>query len=289
MVFKINKTSDYSVISNKFLKEKDMSLKAKGLLATMLSLPEDWVFSINGLVAICKEEECAIKNTLDELKKFGYLIVDKKMPNETTSGRIEYVYNIYEEPHQKQEGGFLPLEFLPLENQPLLNTNNKVLNINKENFIKESCEIRNENQVTTSIVASNDKPSSRQKQQKGTVTHTSSNTNMFIANNEQSDIQQKVGIGTETSDVEETNTIVETKEKRFIKPTVEQVINYCKEQGYVLDAQYFIDYYESKGWCVGKSKMKDWKAAVRTWMRNRNGKPNNQQKPFTDGSGYKIL
>lgn len=76
--------------------------------------------------------------------------------------------------------------------------NNKEYNKEKENSIKESCEIRNGNQVTTSIVASNDKPSSRQKQQKGTVTHTSSNTNMFIANNEQSDIQQKVGIGTET-------------------------------------------------------------------------------------------
>ena len=123
MVFKINKTEDYSIISNKFLREKGMSLKAKGLLAMMLSLPDSWVYSINGLVAICKEEESAIKTTLQELKRFGYLSIDKCMPNTTQSGRIEYVYNIYEEPHQKQEGDFLPLEILPLENQGQYNTN----------------------------------------------------------------------------------------------------------------------------------------------------------------------
>lgn len=79
------------------------------------------------------------------------------------------------------------------------------------------------------------------------------------------------------------------KERRFVKPTIEEITNYCKEHQYVLDAQYFIDYYESKGWYVGKNKMKDWKAAIRTWQRNRNETPVKQQKPFVDGSGYKIL
>ena len=58
-----------------------------------------------------------------------------------------------------------------------------------------------------------------------------------------------------------------TKEKRFTPPTVENVRVYCQESGYVIDAQRFVDFYESKGWYVGKNKMKDWKAAVRNWAR----------------------
>lgn len=162
MVFKINKTEDYSIISNKFLREKYMSLKAKGLLALMLSLPDSWVYSINGLVAICKEEESAIKTTLQELKRFGYLSIDKCMPNTTQSGRIEYVYNIYEEPHKKQEGDFLPLEILTLENQVQNNTNKEEYE-DKENYNKRKAKTGTETPTsTTSLTAPNEQPSSRQ-------------------------------------------------------------------------------------------------------------------------------
>ena len=95
-VIKVEKNKNYTVMSNYHLKEQDMSLKAKGLLSVILSLPEDWNYSIAGLVAICKENETSIKSTLEELKQFGYLKVIKKMPNETSSGRIEYEYIIYE-------------------------------------------------------------------------------------------------------------------------------------------------------------------------------------------------
>ena len=55
---------------------------------------------------------------------------------------------------------------------------------------------------------------------------------------------------------------------RFVKPKVEEIDSYCKERKNNVDAQQFFDYYESKGWKVGKSPMKDWKSAVRTWERN---------------------
>lgn len=58
------------------------------------------------------------------------------------------------------------------------------------------------------------------------------------------------------------------KEKVFIKPTVEEIFNYCKERKNKVNPEQFFDYYESKGWFVGKTKMKDWKSAVRTWERN---------------------
>ena len=55
---------------------------------------------------------------------------------------------------------------------------------------------------------------------------------------------------------------------RFVKPTLEEVQAYCKERGNSVDPERFFDYYESKGWLVGKTKMKDWKAAVRNWERS---------------------
>ena len=66
---------------------------------------------------------------------------------------------------------------------------------------------------------------------------------------------------------ENTNVFPKKKSSRFIKPTVEEVDVYVKEKGYHIDAENFVNYYESKGWVVGKSPMKDWKAACRTWEK----------------------
>ena len=113
-VIRVHKTDNYTVMSNHHLRNKDMSLKAKGLLSLMLSLPNDWDYSIAGLVKICKESETSIKSTLAELKDLGYLDVIKLMPDKTETGRIEYIYNIYE--ISKQESKKQEVENLPLEN-----------------------------------------------------------------------------------------------------------------------------------------------------------------------------
>lgn len=70
------------------------------------------------------------------------------------------------------------------------------------------------------------------------------------------------------------------KTKRFIPPSVEEVEQYCIERSNNIDAQSFIDFYESKGWMIGKNKMKDWKAAVRTWERSR--KQENKENVFDE-------
>lgn len=59
--------------------------------------------------------------------------------------------------------------------------------------------------------------------------------------------------------------LVKVSVSRFTPPTLEEVINYCKERNNSVDPQRFINFYESKGWMVGKNKMKDWRASVRTW------------------------
>jgi hypothetical protein len=101
-VIRVNKTADYTIMGNSHLREKEMSLKAKGLMSLMLSLPNDWDYSVAGLVSICKESDSSIKSALDELKKFGYLVITKKLPNQTDSGKIEYEYNIFEYPQGKE-------------------------------------------------------------------------------------------------------------------------------------------------------------------------------------------
>lgn len=60
--------------------------------------------------------------------------------------------------------------------------------------------------------------------------------------------------------------------KHFIKPTLDEVADYCKKRGSNIDPQKFIDFYESRGWMYGKTKIKDWKAAVRTWENRRKTK-----------------
>lgn len=98
-VFRINKTNNYTVMSNFHLQDKNLSYKAKGLLSYMLSLPEDWDYSINGLVAVSKEGSKAIRNILTELKENGYLIIEK---NQNDKGQYDYEYQIYEIPHTQK-------------------------------------------------------------------------------------------------------------------------------------------------------------------------------------------
>ena len=73
-VFRVERTRDYTVMCNHHLKDSNLSLKAKGLLSMMLSLPDEWNYTTRGLAAICKEGVDAIGKTLKELELAGYII-----------------------------------------------------------------------------------------------------------------------------------------------------------------------------------------------------------------------
>nr|DAP47229.1 MAG TPA: DnaD like replication protein [Caudoviricetes sp.] len=73
-----------------------------------------------------------------------------------------------------------------------------------------------------------------------------------------------------------------TKRKRFEKPTLSEIEQYCIERKNNVNAEQFFDYYESNGWKVGKNSMKDWKAAVRTWERSEYRKPNSKKNSKED-------
>jgi hypothetical protein len=146
MIFRVNKTSDYVVMSNRHFREKQMSLKAKGLLSEMLSLPDDWDYSIAGLATINKESVTSIKTALAELQEFGYLIIEKIYPDKSSSGRIEYIYNVYEYPQnqvtdnqaaENQEIEKQGVENQPLENHSQYNIKNKNINNKVYNKVDE--------------------------------------------------------------------------------------------------------------------------------------------------------
>lgn len=115
MIFRVNKTKGFSVMSNYHLQDKNLSLRAKGLLSLMLSLPDDWKFSIAGLASLCIEKEQAVKSSLDELKASHYVVVTKLLPNQTASKRIEWLYDIYEKPQTED----LEREQSPVEQPPV--------------------------------------------------------------------------------------------------------------------------------------------------------------------------
>ena len=95
-VYRVERTRDYTVMSNYHLKDTTLSLKAKGLLSMFLSFPEDWNYSTRGLAKICKEGVEAVGNTIKELEKAGYII---RRQLRGANGRItDTEYIIYEKP-----------------------------------------------------------------------------------------------------------------------------------------------------------------------------------------------
>ena len=99
-VFRIERTRDYTVMSNHHLRNANLSLKAKGLLSMMLSLPEDWNYTTRGLAKICKEGVDAIGAALRELEAAGYIVRHKLRDRQGRISDTEYV--VYEQPQLRK-------------------------------------------------------------------------------------------------------------------------------------------------------------------------------------------
>lgn len=135
---KIKKT-DYTVIDNNIFKNQKLSLKAKGMICTMLSLPDNWEFSEEGLTQLSNDSRTIIRSTLKELMEYGYL--KRKQLKDETGKFTNMEYTIYEEPlYQK------PITAEPTAEKPISeNKHNKVLKnkvlknkVSKKEIYKES-------------------------------------------------------------------------------------------------------------------------------------------------------
>lgn len=216
MILRTLKSSCYTVIDNCVFKDRTLSYRAKGLLCTMLSLPDGWDFNIEGLATLSSDGTTAVKSTLKELEKAGYLM------------RRQI----------REKGKIVDTEYTIAEN-PVLFTDPDMIPVPHE---------------SPAVV----------QPQVGIPP---------VANRGQ--------LNTNELSTYESNTY-SNRGKGFIPPTVEEVREYCYQRQNNVDPQTFVDFYESKGWMIGKSKMKDWKAAVRTWERNRKGSQQSTGNPYID-------
>ena len=137
-VIRVQKTDNYTVMSNHHLRNKEMSLKAKGLMSLMLSLPPQWDYSIGGLVAICKESHTSIRSALKELEQNKYLIRERK---NNEKGYFTYEYTLYEVPLPHTEKQYTDSAYTEKQNTAEVHTvTNRQINkekVNKEKLNKE--------------------------------------------------------------------------------------------------------------------------------------------------------
>ena len=94
-----------------------------------------------------------------------------------------------------------------------------------------------------------------------------------VSTNAQQGYQQGHSKGNTTNNINNINNTNNNNNRRFTPPNVEEVAAYCQERGNSISPEAFMDYYSSKGWMIGKNKMKDWKAAVRNWERRQKPTP----------------
>ena len=119
-VFRIEKTRDYTVMANHHLRNTKLSLKAKGLLSLMLSLPEDWDYTTKGLAKICKDGVDSICSTVNELEVHGYVIRERIR---NAKGQLTDIqYTILEQPMPPQPGQEKPKQENPVLDSPVLGT-----------------------------------------------------------------------------------------------------------------------------------------------------------------------
>ena len=115
-VFRIEKTRDYTVMSNYHLRDRSLSLKAKGLLSLMLSLPEDWDYTMKGLARICKDGIDSMSGGIRELEAHGYLVRARVRNENGQLGSIEYtILEQPKEPTQKPA----PVREKPIRENPI--------------------------------------------------------------------------------------------------------------------------------------------------------------------------
>ncbi|MGN0576251.1 MAG: hypothetical protein ACI4J2_09500 [Ruminococcus sp.] len=107
---RVKKTDNYTMISSKLLRNKELTNKLLGFLLKVLSLPDYWNFSMSGLRAICKEGKTAVHNAVNKLIDLGYLVRTQLRSNESVHNCFEYVYSFFDVPVSKEEADELEAE-----------------------------------------------------------------------------------------------------------------------------------------------------------------------------------
>ncbi len=141
-VFRVERTNNYTVMSNYHLRDKSLSLKAKGLLSLMLSLPDNWDYTLSGLARICMEGKDAIRAAVVELEKAGYIRRGQTTAKDGKFSSNEYIIRerpITEEPSSEEPSSAQPSSDKPLSENPTTGkpATDFTTQINKDSRTKE--------------------------------------------------------------------------------------------------------------------------------------------------------
>ena len=218
-VFRVEKDKNYTVIANHMYYNHQLSWKAKGILSNMLSLPEDWDYSMEGLSKLASDGVASTRSALKELEAQGYLVIK---PQKERGKIVDWIYDIYE----------VPLMVKPEAENPEVEEP-EVEIPEMEIPEMEEPDVGNQGQLNTN----------------------KSSTYPLSKKDKESKPSQ---------------------DPAFIPPTLAEVRDYCKERGNSIDPQRFIDYYSATDWMIGRTRMKDWRAKIRTWENSerQGGKEN---------------
>lgn len=159
-VFRVQKTKDFTVMSNHHLKNKDLSLRSKGLLSFMLSLPEDWDYTLKGLATLNKEGVDAIRSAINELEAFGYIERRRLRNDKGQLGDNEYIIHelpISPEPKQTEPILENPTLDNPEQAEPIQGKSTQ-LNTNKSNTETSNTDLLNTNPINSNEVEDNNEP-----------------------------------------------------------------------------------------------------------------------------------
>ena len=188
-VFRIERTRDYTVMSNHHLRNANLSLKAKGLLSMMLSLPEDWNYTTRGLAKICKEGVDAIGAALRELEAAGYIVRHKLRDRQGRISDTEYV--IYEQPQLRKPDTDSPDTENPYMDKP--DTEKPAeLNIEKSNTQKSITHGSSTDSIPFREKTA-DKPPERKGRDAMSVTEIESYRELILENIEYDYLKQRAG------------------------------------------------------------------------------------------------
>ena len=188
-VFRVERTRDYTVMSNFHLKDKRLSLKAKGLLSQMLSLPDDWDYTLSGLCFINRESKDAIRSAINELERAGYI---RRRQTTDAAGKFgSNEYSVYECPITDIPSSENPTTEKPQTEKPLPGTPTQL------NTKKSSTQKQNTHRSSTDSIPFREKTADKPPERKGrdvmSVSEIESYRELILENIEYDYLKQRAG------------------------------------------------------------------------------------------------
>ena len=235
-VYRVHKTKDFTVMANTHLRDKELSLRAKGLLSVMLMLPDDWKYSVSGLTSLIKEGKSTVTSTLKELEKAGYVKVSS---SHNKHGKFEYVYDVFETPNMSTCDDSAKPQVESRAGKPCT----------VEPYTVGPCTVGPQ-----TVIPGMEGPCTVEPL---TVERT------LLSTKEQSTEEPSTK---EPSTESTKGTKARGRARRFEPPTVEDIRAYCQQRGNDVDPQRFFDYFDASGWVDSQGKpVRNWKQKVITW------------------------